>query len=74
MKHPHLNPIRDTRDRTYLYASNIAINQGQRQPVYFIFGEDLRLTGTNGKELLARIIAIVGKSTLLEYRPCTKGD
>ena len=70
----YLNPIRDTRDRTYLYASNIAINQGQRQPVYFIFGEDLRLTGTNGKELLARIIAIVGKSTLLEYRPCTKGD
>ena len=26
-----LNPIRDTLDRTYLYASNIAINEGQLQ-------------------------------------------
>lgn len=70
----YLNPIRDTRDRTYLYASNIAINEGQPQPVHFIFGEDLRLTGTNGRELSVRIVAIVGKSTLLEYRPYTKGD
>ena len=70
----YLNPIRDTRDRTYLYASNIAINEGQPQPVHFILGEDLRLTGTNGRELSVRIVAIVGKSTLLEYRAYTKGD
>ena len=70
----HLNPIRDTRDRTYLYASNIAINEGQPQPVHFILGEDLRLTGTNGRELSVRIVAVVGKSTLLEYRAYTKGD
>ena len=31
-----LNPIRDTSDRTYLYASNIAINEGQQQPVTFM--------------------------------------
>ena len=69
-----LNPIRDTNDRTYLYASNIAINEGQPQPVHFILGEDLRLTDTNGRELSVRIVAIVGKSALLEYRPYTKGE
>ena len=47
-----LNPKRDTHDRTYLYASNIAINEGQQQPVTFVPGEDLRLTDANGKELL----------------------
>ena len=67
-----LNPIRDTSDRTYLYASNIAINEGQPQPVHFILGENLRLTGTNGRDLSVRIVAIVGKSALLEYRPYTK--
>ena len=70
----YLNPIRDTRDRTSLYASNIAINEGQPQPVHFILGENLRLTDTNGRELSVRIVAIVGKSALLEYRPYTKGD
>ena len=70
----YLNPIRDTRDRTYLYASNIAINEGQQQPVHFILGEDLRLTDTHGRERSVRIVAIVGKSALLEYRPYAKGD
>lgn len=64
----HLNPKRDTSDRTYLYASNIAINEGQQQPVHFILGEDIRLTDTDGRELFVRIIAITGKSALLEYR------
>ena len=70
----YLNPIRDTRDRTHLHASNIAINEGQQQPVHFILGEDMRLTDTNGRELSVRIVAIIGKSVLLEYRPYTKGD
>ncbi len=70
----YLNPIRDTRDRTYLYASKIVMNEGQQQPVHFILGEDIRLTDINGRELLVRIVAIVGKSALLEYCPYTKGD
>ena len=69
-----LNPIRDTRDRTYLYASNIAINEGKQQPVSFMPGEDLRLTDTDGRELLVRIVEIVGTSALIEYRPYSKGD
>ena len=64
-----LNPKRDTHDRTYLYASNIAINQGQQQPVHFLLGEELRLTDANGREKIVRIIDIVGRSALVEYRP-----
>ena len=64
-----LNPIRDTHDRTYLYASNISINEGKQQPVHFIPGEDLRLTDAEGTEFLVRIVGIVGRSALVEYRP-----
>ena len=69
-----LNPIRDTHDRTYLYASNIAINGGEMQPVHFLPGEDLQLTDAEGAELLARIIDIVGRSALVEYRPYLDSD
>lgn len=63
-----LNPIRDAHERTYLYASNIAINEGQPQPVHFIPGEELRLTDAYGKKLIARIVAITGRAALVEYR------
>ena len=69
-----LNPIRDTHDRTYLYASNIAINEGKQQPVTFIFGEDLHLTDADGRELIVCIVAIIGRSALIEYRPYSTGD
>ena len=70
----HLNPKRDSHDRNYLYASNIAINEGKQQPVHFIPGEDLRLTDADGRELMVRIMAIIGRSALVEYRPSFKGD
>ena len=63
-----LNPIRDTHDRTYLYASNIAINGGLQQPVHFFPGEELRLTDADGNELWVRIVDIVGRSSLVEFR------
>ena len=63
-----LNPIRDTLDRTYLYASNIAINGGQPQPVAFRLGEPLQLTDAEGREAQVRIVNIVGRSALIEYR------
>ena len=62
-----LNPIRDTHDRTYLYASNIAIDEGRQQPVHFRPGEELRLTDAEGSELRVRIVDIVGRSALVEY-------
>ena len=30
-----INPIRDAHDRTYLYASDVAIDEGREQPVHF---------------------------------------
>ena len=66
-----LNPIRDDLDRTYLYASNIAIDQGKQQPVHFALGEDLRLTDGDGREAMVRIVDVVGRSALLEYHPVT---
>lgn len=63
-----LNPIRDAQDRTYLYASNIAINGGKLQPVHFVPGEELRLTDADGREFLVRIAAVEGRSALVEYR------
>ena len=69
-----LNPKRDSHDRIYLYASNIAINGGQQQPVHLMPGEDLRLTDANGRELVVRIVTIIGRAVLVEYRPYLKGD
>ena len=66
-----LNPIRDTLDRTYLYASNIAIDGGKQQPVQFVYGEDLRLIDADGREVLVRVVDVVGRSALLEYRPAS---
>ena len=68
-----LNPIRDSHDRTYLYASNIAINKGRQQPVHFIPGENLQLTDAEGTELRIRIIDIVGRSALVEYFDARRG-
>ena len=68
-----LNPIRDVHDRTYLYTSNIAVNDGQPQPVHFVLGEELHLTDADGNELLARIVDVVGRSALVEYR-ATQGQ
>ena len=69
-----LNPIRDTHDRTYLYASNIAINEGEQQPVHFIPGEELQLTDAEGTELRVRIVDIVGRSVLIEYFDARRGS
>ena len=63
-----LNPVRDDLDRTYLYASNIAIGQGRPQPVHFVPGEELQLTDSDGAVLFVRILEVIGRSAVLEYR------
>lgn len=63
-----LNPILDTSDRTYLYADNIAVEDGQQQPVTFRLGKPLKLTDAFGTEKSLTILAIMGRSSLLEYR------
>ena len=68
-----LNPIRDAHDRTYLYASNIAIDEGLQQPVSFVLGDELHLSDAEGRTMLVRIVEIMGRSALVEYRPCGAG-
>ncbi|MYC67230.1 MAG: hypothetical protein F4X12_12945 [Acidobacteriia bacterium] len=68
-----LNPIRDTSDRTYLYADNIAIEQGRQQPVSFRLGKPLRLTDAFGVELSVTVVDIFGRAALVEYTPFDKG-
>ena len=64
-----LNPILDTLDRMYLYATNVAINEGRQQPVRFKLNEAMRLTDVHGAELLVRFIEMTGNSSVLEYEP-----
>jgi len=62
-----LNPIRDTLERLYLYADNIAIDGGQQQPVYFTLGKPLKLEDCNGKVMQIKIIEVIGNSSLIEF-------
>lgn len=64
-----LNPKRDTSDRTYLYADNIAIENGRQQPVAFRVGKPMSLTDAFGAELSVTIVDIIGRSALIEYQP-----
>ena len=64
-----VRPIRDRLDRTYLYASNLAINCGLQQPVPFSFSDEIRLADSDGRELLVRIANVTGRCSVLEYRP-----
>ena len=64
-----LNAIRDTSDRTYLYADNIAIEEGRQQPVPFRLGKPIRLTDSRGVDLSVTIVDIIGRSALVQYQP-----
>lgn len=63
-----LNPILDHLERTYLYADNIAINGGLQQPANFSFGEELHLADAHGKEAWVRILHMIGRAALVQYR------
>lgn len=69
-----LNLISDPYNRISLYSFNITINQGQPQPIHCVPGDDLHLTDADGRELLVRIVTIVGRAALLEYRAYTPGN
>ena len=64
-----LNPILDNLDRMYLYATNVAIDEGRQQPVHFKLGEAVRLTDVHGAERVVRFVEMIGNSSVLEYEP-----
>jgi hypothetical protein len=62
-----LNPILDTEGRTYLYAENIAIEGGKRQPVSFTTNRPFQVRDRHGHSFQLRVISIIGSSSLIEY-------
>ena len=63
-----LNPKLDTLDRTYLYADNIAINDGLPQPVHFNLNEPVRLTDSMGASATLWFREMLGSSCIFDYR------
>ena len=62
-----LNPILDTSNRTYLYASNIAIEGGKNQPVTFEVNHPFELEDSNGVVVQARVLHIQGRTSLIQF-------
>ena len=64
-----LNPILNDRDRTYIYADNIAINGSQQgSAFYFTRGKAMHMQDADGNEFDVCVVEIVGRSSLIEYR------
>jgi hypothetical protein len=63
-----LNPIRDAQDRTYIYAENIAVEGGKPQPVNFATGQPFPVEDVQGHRFQIKIVAIIGRSSLIEYQ------
>ena len=63
-----LNPILDSLDRSYLYADNVAINEGMQQPVRFSLDEPVRLTDSRGMVASLWFREMVGVSSVFDYR------
>ncbi|MDE0310214.1 MAG: DUF4143 domain-containing protein [Acidiferrobacterales bacterium] len=64
-----IDPFLDAQDHTYFYATNIAVNGGNQQPVNFKINEIVHLADANGNTCNIRFIDITGQSSLLEYFP-----
>ena len=63
-----LNPVLDHLDRLYLYADNVAINDGMAQPVHFALNEPLRLTDALGATATLWVREMLGASCIFDYR------
>ena len=63
-----LNLKLDSLDRTYLYADNIAINDGLQQPVHFNLNEPVRLTDSMGAGATLWFREMLGSSCVFDYR------
>jgi len=62
-----LNPIRDSLDRLYVYADNVAVNTGVPQPVHFQLDEPLDMTDAHGATVTVRFREVIGASSVLDY-------
>ena len=62
-----LNPILDSHDRMYLYADNVAVNDGKAQPVRFSLNEPVKLTDSFGACATVWFREMRGASCVLDY-------
>lgn len=62
-----LNPILDTIGRHYLYAENIAIDNGKPQPSTFNINEPIELEDANGVVVYATVKHIASQVALIQY-------
>ncbi len=62
-----LNPIKDTSNRTYMYADNIAIDGGKPQPAPFVVDQAIRLEDANGRIVFATVKHIHARVALLQF-------
>ena len=62
-----LNPILDTKNRTYLYAENIAINGGQQQPTTFLIENPIELEDSDGVIMEVTVLHIQGIVSLIQF-------
>jgi len=62
-----LNPILDTSNRTYLYADNIAINGGKKQPTTFVVDQPTELEDSDGTVMLVVVKHIAASVSLLQF-------
>ena len=63
-----VNPILDSLDRSYLYADNVAIDDGRQQPVYFALNKPVRLTDSLGARATLWFREMLGASFVFDYR------
>lgn len=62
-----LNPKLDSNNRTYLYADNIAINDGEIQPFHFEINSPITLEDCNGVIIEAIFLHIQGETSLIQF-------
>ena len=63
-----LNPILDDLDRSYLYADNVAVDDGRQKPVYFTLNKPVRLTDALGARATLWFREMLGSSFVFDYR------
>lgn len=66
-----LNPKLDSHNRMYLYADDISIENGQRQPTGFRLNQPFQVEDAQGDRFELRVIAIIAASTLIEFTRLT---
>jgi hypothetical protein len=62
-----LNPIFNTDNTAHLYADNIAIEGGKKQPALLKINEPFELEDSNGVIMEVRIIHIQGRTSLIQF-------